>query len=221
MKKTARKVLLMACSALLLVCLTVGATVAYLTSTTDVVTNTFTVGKIKITLDEAKVDLYGVPVTGAARVIKNDYKLVPGHEYTKDPTIHIDATSEESYLFVKVENQIADLEATGDTTIAKQMEAKGWVPLTGVANVYYYNKTVVGGTDTDVVVFDKFILADNAPVDATTTTGEGENAVTTYNWEGKTVKITAYAVQADGIKDTEAEHSVNAAAAWAAAPAKW
>lgn len=220
MKKTARKVLLMACSALLLVCLTVGATVAYLTSTTDAVVNTFTVGKVKITLDEAEVDEYGVEIAGADRVIENEYKLMPGHEYKKDPTIHIDATTEESYLFVKVENQIAALEATGDTTIAKQMEAKGWVPLTGVENVYYYNKTVKGG-DADVVVFDKFILADNAPVDATTTTGEGENAVTTYNWEGKTVKITAYAVQADGIKDTEAEHSVNAAAAWAAAPAKW
>ena len=57
MKKT-RKILLMAACAVLLVCISVGATVAYLTST-DTVTNTFTVGQVAITLDEAKVDMYG------------------------------------------------------------------------------------------------------------------------------------------------------------------
>ena len=50
-----RKVLLLACSAVLLVCLSVGATLAYLTST-DTVKNTFTVGKVAITLDEVNVD---------------------------------------------------------------------------------------------------------------------------------------------------------------------
>ena len=79
MKKT-RKILLMAACAVLLVCISVGATVAYLTSV-DSVTNTFTVGKVAITLDEAKVTEYGVAVEGAARVKANTYKLIPGHEY--------------------------------------------------------------------------------------------------------------------------------------------
>ena len=102
MKKTARKVLLMACSALLLVCLTVSATVAYLSSTSEVVENTFTVGKVKIKLDEAKVDEYGVAVTPAERVTENEYKLMPGHTYTKDPTVTVEAGSEPSYVRVMV-----------------------------------------------------------------------------------------------------------------------
>ena len=53
MKKT-RKILLMAACAILLVCISVGATVAYLTDMKSV-TNTFTVGKVAITLDEKDV----------------------------------------------------------------------------------------------------------------------------------------------------------------------
>ena len=40
--------------------ITVGGTIAYLTDSEKVV-NTFTVGNVQIKLDEAKVDLYGVP----------------------------------------------------------------------------------------------------------------------------------------------------------------
>lgn len=113
MKKTARKVLLMACSALLLVCLTVGATVAYLTST-DTVTNTFTVGKVKIELDEAKVGTDGKALTGdnAARVKENTYnRIIPGVAYDKDPTVTVKAGSEDSYVRVKVTvNQLAILD---------------------------------------------------------------------------------------------------------------
>ena len=54
MNKKLRRILLTVCSAALLVCVTVGATVAYLTST-ETVTNTFTVGKVDITLDEAAI----------------------------------------------------------------------------------------------------------------------------------------------------------------------
>ena len=54
MNSKLRRILLTVCSAALLVCVTVGATVAYLTST-ETVTNTFTVGKVDITLDEAAI----------------------------------------------------------------------------------------------------------------------------------------------------------------------
>ena len=60
--KTKTKALALALCAVLLVVSTVFVTMAYLTSKTDVVTNTFTVGKVTITLDEAKVDEYGNPV---------------------------------------------------------------------------------------------------------------------------------------------------------------
>ena len=79
----------------------IGATFAYLTST-DSVTNTFTVGNVKITLDEAKVTTDGTPVEGADRVKANEYHLLPGHTYTKDPTVTVEEGSDLSYVRMKV-----------------------------------------------------------------------------------------------------------------------
>lgn len=192
MKKT-RKALLLGVCAVLLVTASVLGTMAYLTATTDTITNTFTVGKVAITLDEAKVNPDGTPVAGADRVKANAYKLMPGSTYTKDPTVHVAADSEDSYVFVKVENGIANLEATGDTTIAKQMETQGWSLVTGETNIYAYKNTVAAGTD--VKVFETFKIADDA------NTKTEWNSITNAQ-----VKITAYAIQADGF--------ANAKAAW-------
>lgn len=195
--KKARKALLTLCAALLLVSMTVGATVAYLTSTTDVVENTFSVGNVKITLDEAKVKLDGTYVSDATnRTDENEYKLMPGHTYIKDPTVHVDASSEEAWLFVKITNDIATIEDT--TTIAEQMAAN-WTLVSGTDNVYAYKTTVTGGED--IVVFNGFKIK-----------GDVKNEALA-GFDGKTITVQAYAVQADGF--------ANAAAAWADAPAQW
>ena len=115
--KTRSKALLLTLCAVLLVTASMLGTMAYLTST-DEVKNTFTVGSVAITLDETDVDN---STTGADRDRANSYKLLPGHEYKKDPTIHVDANSEDCFLFVKVENEIADIEKAG-TEVAEQME---------------------------------------------------------------------------------------------------
>ena len=99
--KTKSKALLLTLCAVLLVAASVMGTMAYLTST-DTVENTFTVGNVKITLDEAKVNTDGTPVEGADRVKANEYKLLPGHTYTKDPTVTVKAVSESSYVRMKV-----------------------------------------------------------------------------------------------------------------------
>lgn len=99
--KTKSKALLLTLCAVLLVTASVLGTMAFLTSTASV-ENTFTVGSVKITLDEAKVTTDGKPVEGAARVAENSYKLMPGHTYTKDPTIHVDAASEDCFIRAKV-----------------------------------------------------------------------------------------------------------------------
>ena len=99
--KTKSKALLLTLCAVLLVAASVMGTMAYLTST-DEVNNTFTVGNVKITLDEAKVSTDGTPVTPAERVKGNEYKLMPGHTYTKDPTVTVKDGSEESYVRMKV-----------------------------------------------------------------------------------------------------------------------
>ena len=104
--KTKTKALLMSLCAVLLVAASVLGTMAYLTDSKDV-KNTFTVGNVAIKLDEAKVDEMGNLVknqdgTLAERVPGNAYKLLPGHTYTKDPTVTVLAPSVESYVRMKV-----------------------------------------------------------------------------------------------------------------------
>ena len=191
--KTARKVLIIALCAVLLVSISVMGTMAYLTAD-DTVTNTFTVGKVAITLDEAKVNEMGVADATVARVDKNTYKLLPGHTYTKDPTIHVDANSENCWLFVKVENGIKDIEDSSNT-IAAQMTAQGWAPVAEGSNVYCRTTTNKAGDN--VVVFENFKV-DGA-----------KDAAAINALKDAKIIVTAYAVQADGF-DT-------AAAAWTAA----
>ena len=100
MMKTKSKALLMTLCAVLLVAASVLGTMAYLTST-DEVENTFTVGNVKIALDEAKVNADGT-VNGTDRVKGNEYKLMPGHTYVKDPTVTVKAPSVDSYVRMKV-----------------------------------------------------------------------------------------------------------------------
>ena len=197
--KTRSKALVLTLCAVLLVVATVMGTMAYLTST-DTVTNTFTVGKVAITLDEAKVNPNGTPVADADRVKANAYKLIPGHSYTKDPTVHVTAGSENSYIFVKVENGIANYEAATETTeggyknIAAQIAANSWTALTDVANVYYkeYNSNTA---QVDMEVFKNFKIADNAN-DADTW-----NGITAENTK---ITVTAYAVQKEGFDTAKA-----------------
>ncbi len=189
--KRAKKVLLLALCAVLLVGATIAGTLAFLTDT-DEVKNTFTVGKIDITLDEAKVDEYGVPVEGAERVKTNTYKLIPGKTYVKDPEIHVSANSEDSYIFVRIQNGLAAYEAEGNTTIAEQMKKKGWQAVSGTTDVFYkeYAKNT---NDVDIEVFDSFTIASSHEL------GDNWNDA-----EKAEITITAYAIQRETMTSVEA-----------------
>lgn len=219
MKKT--KVLLIMACAVLLVAASVMGTLAYLTSTASV-NNIFTVGNVKLGdnneagLDEAKTNVEGQPldksgkvlesVTGAARVTANQYKLQPGHTYTKDPTIHVADNSDDCYLFVKVENGISAIEDSTNN-IAAQMAAKGWKALgEGYANIYVYVGTAAGATNplavnagADVVVFEQFKVGDSVTND------------TLKSYAGAKIAVTAYAVQVDGFESKTATEIWNTA----------
>ncbi len=181
-----KKAIVLVLCAVLLCGVSVFSTLAYLTST-DKVENTFTVGNVKITLDEAKVKADGT-ADGNERVKANEYKLIPGKSYTKDPTVHVDANSEDCWVFVKVVNGIADIEA--DTTVAAQMSTNGWTAVEGTENVYAYRE--IANANDDIVVFENFKI--KGDVDSKT--------LATY--AGKTIVVTAYAVQADGFATAEA-----------------
>ena len=189
--KKARKALYTLCAALLLVSMTVGVTVAYLTSE-DTVVNTFTTGKVLITMDEAPVDAAGQETQGD-RVKTNSYKVYPGGSYDKDPTVHVDPASETAWLRVKVTfTNSAAADALGlpmmemfqninsNLTIGeKQYDAND--------NVYYiatYNTTVKAG--------ENIVLFDGIEVPSTLTNDE----LALLN--NVQMQIVAYAVQEDG-----------------------
>lgn len=85
-------------------------TLAYLTDQESAV-NTFTVGKVDIVVDEADVNPDGEPIEGADRVNGNEYHLIPGKTYTKDPTLTVKSGSEESYVRMLVTvNKLKELD---------------------------------------------------------------------------------------------------------------
>ena len=181
-------------------------TLAYLTST-DTVKNTFTVGKVNITLDEAEVDMNGVAVTPAKRVKKNEYKLMPGHTYTKDPMVTVLAGSEPSYIkmtvtFSKANELDAIFAPTGGAdliSIFKGYDAANWInkgntkDATANTRTYeFWYKEAVGAPDGDVAL--------DALFDSITVPGE----ITQKQLEtiaDMTITVNAYAIQADGSTD--------------------
>ena len=183
-------------AAVMLFGVTVGATIAYLTSTTSVVTNTFTAGKVEITLDEAKVNEKGKIIAKEDRHSANTYDLFPGSTYDKDPRVNVQSTSEDCWLFVKVVNPIAAIEA--DTTIENQMIAKGWVKINADKNIWAY--------PTIAKANDKVYLFETVTISGTVTD------ISSYN--NAQITVQAYAVQAENFTTYEAAWTAAPLAAW-------
>ena len=213
MKKT--KAILMALCAVLLVAASVMGTLAYLTST-DTVTNTFTVGNVQIKLDEAKANTDGTLVENADRVKANSYKLLPGHTYNKDPMVTVLKGSESCYVKMTVTfTKAAELDAifapngANLTSIFAGYDSANWIDKGNTEDTgkntrtyeFWYKEAVAAPT-ADVALdalFDKIVV----PGTITNT------QLATI--EGMTITVNAYAIQADGFTD--------AADAWGHFPA--
>ena len=210
-----RKILAMVMALALTAALAVGGTLAYLTSK-DTVVNTFTVGNVNITMDEAPVDTMGTVIAGDRRDT-NDYHLLPGHKYSKDPIVHVTAGSEDSYLFVKLENDLVNIIAHKDAnnttnpvtpavlTIEEQMAAKGWMAVdsTNKPGVYCYcgagTTPVKVNAKDNIPVFEYFQISDDADVSTYATQKDSDGKII-----ANSIDITAYAVQADGFENKTA-----------------
>lgn len=209
--KNAKKIVMGGVAALALVTASVMGTMAYFTSKTATVNNTFTVGDVNITLDETKTDTLGKAETtvkdGETVVVRTDkgnsYKLYPGKTYTKDPTVHVSDDSENCYLFVRVENGLVGAEESGNTSISKQIEANGWTLVPNQTDVYYLGSN---GTMTEVekktdhTVFGSFTIDSSKSGDDLSV------------FEEANIKITAGAVQAMGIEADDITTAWNAVA---------
>lgn len=266
--KTKSKALLLSLCAVLLVAATVLGTIAWLTAQ-DSVTNTFTVGNVKIELKEPETDKFGehyyqkadggvsgeekteveIPDSSSLRsnwdkyviVDKNDYTLRPGQEYAKEPHIILDDNSENCYYFVKIDNQLKGIECEtfreGDdfyTTIEEQMKILGWAKVEGYTGVYALHyvemkpesdedelspERRVVGTERDsstggLLDGDKYV-----PVFTCFRVKDDVDGDTLKSLTGKTITITAYAVQADGLNAVteEGTNVVSDAELWATA----
>lgn len=141
--KTKSKVLLLSLCAICLVTVTIFATIAYLTSEDEIV-NTFTVGNVSIRLDEADVNPDGTIIEGAERVDGNDYHLIPGNTYVKDPTVTVEKGSENSYIrmFVTI-NKISELKSALGDDFSPQNYVTGWD-----SDVWDCVKTIDNGDNT-------------------------------------------------------------------------
>lgn len=174
-KGIATKAMLMILAVMLIVGISVGGTLAWLTDKTDDVVNTFTVGDVDIDLTET---------TG------NTYHIVPGANITKDPTVTVKANKEPCWVFVKIveANWPTAMESDGTTRKINYSVGSGWKALDGESGVYYREAETLA-TDTTYPV-----LADNQVTVSSTLTKAEANAITTY----PTLTFTAYAIQKEG-----------------------
>lgn len=159
----------------------VGGTVAWLTTQTADVVNTFTYGDINIKLEETPTD------DGDNDPNTNEYEMIPGSDITKDPKVTVLGDSEDCWLFVKV---VKSADPKFDEFMTYEM-AEGWTALTGVDNVWYREvKSNADAQDFQVIKEDKVTVKE-------TVTKEMLNALTAY----PTLTITGYAVQQENIAD--------------------
>ena len=183
-----KKGLVIAASVMLVLCLAVGGTLAWLSAETGPVVNTFTYGDINITLDEADADN---STADKDRDQANSYKMIPGNKITKDPKVTVEANSEACYLFVKVEKN-----STYDTYLENYAVSSEWTPLDGVAGVYY--RTVNADIAKGGVSY--YVLNDNTvTVKTSVTKAQMENL--NNGTAAPTLTFTAYAVQSDNVAD--------------------
>ena len=197
-----RRIALTVCLMLVVMVASIGGTVAWLTAKTDPVVNTFTYGDINIDLYEHNYDA-STNSLGTTEV-KNveDYKIIPGVNLPKDPTVKVKAGSEACWLFVKVEAENWPT-FTGDAKISYAVKTgtDGWTALEGHAGVYYREVgAVTQDTPFKVLADDLVTVSENLTKEEVGTLKENQPKLT----------FTAYAVQKDGIAD--------AATAWLKVP---
>ena len=189
MNSKSKALIVMLC-AIVVVAAAVFGTLAYLTDT-ESATNTFTVGNVSITMVETKVNEYGVALTDENAGTTNEgntYKLIPGHTYTKDPTITVSENSENCYILVKIENGLGS-----DATLSMKT---GWEKFNESRNTSIW----VYGTNSEPVSVSK-----NAKVIPFTTFKCGDNA-NPATYENSSIVVTAYAIQTDTLEDKTAEN---------------
>ena len=182
-RNTLKPMLIAMAVVLLLGCVT-GGTLAWLTATTDEVTNTFTVGDINITLTET----WNHDSDGNGTNDSWQGKMIPGYTITKDPKVTVLKDSEKCYLFVKLTKS-----NNFDTFMTYSM-ATDWTAVDGETGVYY---RIVEASDADQ---NFYVLKDNQVSVLDTVTKSDMNGLTAATYP--TLTIQASAVQFNSANNT-------------------
>lgn len=173
-RNTLKPMLIAMAVVLLLGCVT-GGTLAWLTSTTGAVTNTFTVGDINIELTET----WNLDTDNDNENDSWQGKMIPGHTIAKDPMVTVKANSEKCYLFVKLtkSNNFDSFMTFGTAT--------GWTEVPGQNGVYY---RIVEASGSD----QYFYVLENNQVSVRGTVTKGDmNALTGSTYPTLTVQASA------------------------------
>lgn len=196
-----KKILAFALCLVLVAGLSVAGTLAWLQDKTETITNTFTVGKIDITLTET----FNKDTDGDKENDAWENKIIPGQKYVKDPVVTVLANSEECYLFVKFEENEA---AKTYLTYTSNLKAPDWTQGddNGIpSNVWY--RTVAASTKDQ-----KWELLDGNKV---TVNSENVTTDTMSAAAAATLSYTAYAVQTANVADVAAAWTIANTAATA------
>ena len=190
----------------------IGATFAYLTSTATV-NNTFTMGNVKITLDETNVN-----DPEGDRVTSNAYNVYPGAVVTKDPIVH-NTGKNAAYIRATVNvsnwmNLCAAYYPESGFEFTKPGYEKSLELLVGTLGEGWSVVGVTRGDTFTIGQFDaKFILkydgklasdADTTAMFQTVTIPAGIDNASADAGSFSSVKVVAQAIQADGFDTWEA-----------------
>ena len=214
--RSGKKIILLCICLTAVVTASVFGTLAFLTDR-DSVVNTFTVGKVDITVDETKVNPDGTMALDAERVKANEYHLLPGMTYVKDPAVTLLAGSEDSYIrmILTVHNAsgvqgILDKYSLGDFSVLiggwdeEVWLYKGFSTDTEnniISFEFRYREAAVSGEDDTMLppLFTTLIVP-----------GEISNSEMKALYEGAfKLEVFGHAIQADGFTDqTDSENNI-------------
>lgn len=159
-------------------------TIAWLSSKTETVKNTFTYGDINISISETETN------DNDDNIYTNEYEMVPGNKITKDPVITVAENSEDCYLFVQI-----DKTTNFDEFIEYQI-LENWLLLEGTTNVYYQEVSKQESKQ------EFFIIKDNTLIVKESVTKKMLNDLDRSGTENyPQLTFTAYAVQRDSTID--------------------
>lgn len=166
--------------------LVAGGTIAWLTAQ-DSVTNTFTVGKITISLTEPEWS-------------ENNNKIYPGAEIPKNPTVIVKANSENCYVYIIIDNKINEAVANSVTLDIKPE----WtlISIDGSKILYRYSGSVSVPNPVSLSTIDQELppIFTKVKVDVDVVTEDNIGLL-----DGKTIQIKAFAHQSDAITQAEAD----------------